>query len=327
MKSKSLRVEGIKEPLRLDSWLARNLQGFTRSRLKGLINDGYVLLDQRRVKPSHRVSPGELVTITVPPPQRCTLQPEEGGLDIIYEDEHLLVINKPPKLAVHPGGGVDHGTLVNLLLHHCKKLSGIGGVEKPGIVHRLDKDTTGVMVVAKDDLTHLELSAQFKRRSVRKEYRAIVWGEMEDEKGVIELPIGRSRKDRKKMAVRELGGRDAVTSYQLLEKYGLCSYLMIKLGTGRTHQIRVHLSHLGHPLLGDPKYGGRGKMLGKIPPSQREVAKRLLEIMPRQALHASLLGLHHPVTGKYLEFTSQLWGDMARALELLCFSAKVGGGG
>lgn len=317
LKRKTIKVEGVGEPLRLDSWLARTLQGLSRSRLKGLINDGFVLLNNKKVKPSHKVSSGELVTITIPPPQRSTLQPEEGALDVLYEDEHLLVLNKPPGLAVHPGGGVSQGTLVNLLLHHCRELSGIGGVEKPGIVHRLDKDTTGVMVVAKDDLTHLGLSSQLQRREVKKEYLALVWGEMGKREGVIELPIGRSRKDRKRMAIRELGGREAVTSYKVLENFGLCSYLALRLGTGRTHQIRVHLSHLSHPLVGDPKYGGRMKMLGKIPLSQRDLAKRLLELLPRQALHAYLLGFVHPISRKYKEFSSPLCDDMSEALRLL----------
>jgi len=317
LKVKTIRIEGIGEPLRLDVWLAKNMPWLSRSRLQGLINEGFVLLNDEKVKPNHKISSGELVSITIPPPERSTLQPEEGPLDLLYEDEHLLVINKPAGLAVHPGGGVRGGTLVNLLLHHCRELSGIGGVEKPGIVHRLDKDTTGVMVVAKDDWTHLGLSSQFQERKVKKEYLALVWGEMGRRAGVIELPIGRSRRDRKKMAVRELGGRAAVTSYKVLEDFGLCTYLAVRLGTGRTHQIRVHLSHLGHPLVGDPKYGGRRKMLGKLSPSQRDLAKRLLELLPRQALHAHLLGFVHPISRKYLEFSSPLGGDMAQALELL----------
>ncbi len=317
LKSKTLRVEGAEGPLRLDLWLANTLEGLTRSRLKGLIANGFVLLNDRKVKPSHKVSPGELVTITIPPRQKPTLLPEEGPLEVLYEDEHLLVVNKPPGLTVHPGGSVNAGTLVNILLHHCNELSGIGGEEKPGIVHRLDKNTTGVMVVAKDDLTHLGLSLQWQKREVRKEYLAIVWGAMEGQKGVIELPIGRSPKNRKKMAVRELGGKEAVTSYQVLEEFGLCSYLLLRLGTGRTHQIRVHLSHLGHPLIGDPKYGGRRKILGRLPPTQRELARRLLEVIPRQALHAHLLGFVHPISQKYLEFSAPLWEDMAEVLGLL----------
>ncbi len=317
LKVKTVKIEGIGEPLRLDVWLVKNMQGLSRSRLQGLVNEGFILLNNKKVKPNHRVSSGELVTITIPSPERSTLQPEEGPLNVLYEDEHLLVINKPPGLAVHPGGGVRQGTLVNLLLHHCRELSGIGGIEKPGIVHRLDKDTTGVMVVAKDDWTHLELSSQFQRREVKKEYLALVWGELGGGEGVIELPIGRSRKDRKKMAVRELGGREALTRYKVLEDFGLCSYLAVRLGTGRTHQIRVHLSHISHPIVGDPKYGGRRKMLGKLPPSQRDMARMLLELLPRQALHAHHLGFVHPISREYLEFSSPLWGDMAKALELL----------
>lgn len=317
MKRKTLKVEGIDEPLRLDLWLTKKLKGLTRSRLKHLIEDGFVLLNDQEVKASHKVSSGDLVTIIFPPPQRSALQPKEGPIEILYENGHLLVVNKPPGLAVHPGEGVSQVTLVNLLLHHCGKLSGIGGVGKPGIVHRLDKDTTGVMVVAKDDLTHVGLSTQLKKREVEREYLAIVWGKMERQKGMIDLPLGRSPKDRRKMAVKGIGGREALTSYQVLERFGLCSYLTLRLGTGRTHQIRVHLSHLGHPLVGDPKYGGRSKMLGKLPPSQRDLAIRLLELIPRQALHAHLLGFVHPISGKYLKFSTPLWEDMAGVLRLL----------
>jgi 23S rRNA pseudouridine1911/1915/1917 synthase len=249
-------------------------------------------------------------------------EPEDIPLDIFFEDEHLLVVNKPAGMMVHPASGIYTGTLVNALRHHSKGLSAVGGEQRAGIVHRLDKDTTGLLMVAKTDQAHRRLAEQLARRTVRREYRAIVWGQFPADDGSIDSPIGRSRGDRKKMAVRLVEGRKAVTHYHIEEEFGICSYLALKLETGRTHQIRVHLAHLGHPVLGDPKYGGRRKKLSGLSSPAREVGQELLKVMGRQALHAKLLGFTHPATETFMQFESDLPADMEQALEVLRTGAK-----
>lgn len=235
-------------------------------------------------------------------------------MDVVYEDSDLLVVNKKAGMVVHPAAGNFSHTLVNALLFHCKDLSGINGVLRPGIVHRLDKNTSGLLVVAKNDSAHLSLAEQIKNRTLLREYTAIVWGHMPTEEGIIEAPIGRALKDRKKMAVTRVKGRESLTQYKVLEKYIICDLLSLRLKTGRTHQIRVHLSYLNHPVLGDPEYGGRQKWLKGIFDQERPLAQKLLGLIDRQALHAKKIGFVHPRTKEYQEFDSPLPEDMENVL-------------
>jgi 23S rRNA pseudouridine1911/1915/1917 synthase len=302
---------------RIDLFLSQENFGLSRAFTKRLISDQNVLVDGRPTKSSYKIKGGERIQIEVPPPQRPSLEPEDIPLDIISEDSDLLVINKKAGMVVHPAAGNYSHTLVNALLFHCKDLSGINGVLRPGIVHRLDKNTSGLMVVAKNDLAHLSLAEQIKNRTLLREYVAIICGHMPSEEGTIEAPIGRAIKDRKKMAVTRLKGRESLTQYKVLERFNLCDLLSIRLKTGRTHQIRVHLSYLNHPVLGDPEYGGRQKWIKGIFDRERTVAQKLLSTIDRQALHARKLGFVHPRDGKYKEFDSNLPEDMEAVLGLL----------
>ncbi len=243
--------------------------------------------------------------LTIPHPKPSPIEPENILLDIVYEDDSVIVVNKQAGMVVHPAAGNYSGTMVNALLYHCKNLSGIGGVERPGIVHRLDKDTSGLLMVAKDDLSHQGLSKQLKERTIVRRYTAIVRGILKREDGKIETDIGRHMVDRKRMSVTTKKGRRAVTEFRVIEKFKDHTLLNLKLKTGRTHQIRVHLSHIGHPVLGDKVYGGN-KKYGKL-------------IIPvnRQVLHAHLLGFVHPKTGIYMEFEAPLPADIESILEVL----------
>jgi len=296
---------------RVDRFLAEQGLGCSRSYLQKLIAGEHVTVNGVRPKVSYMIRPGDQILVSLPEPVPMHLDPEDIPLDIFFEDEHLLVLNKPAGLVVHPAAGHRTGTLVHALLHHCDNLSGIGGVLKPGIVHRLDKDTSGLLVVAKDDATHRELSRQFGKRTIVRTYFALVWGTPKTPEGRIEAPIGRSATDRKKMAVSENGkGRYAATRYEVTEQFDFLSMLSLHLETGRTHQIRVHMSHIGHPVFGDSKYSGREKHLKGIAPEFRIEARGLLKQMPRQALHAATLGFVHPKTGASMEFSSEMPEDM-----------------
>lgn len=276
------------ENLRLDKYLASKLEGMTRTQIQSLIEDGNILVNGKAAKASYTVKNGDAVRVIIPEAEPCEIKPENIPLDIYYEDSDLLVINKPAGMVVHPAAGNYSGTLVNALLYHCGDLSGINGILRPGIVHRLDKDTSGLLVACKNDFTHRVLSKDFANRKVTRRYHALVHGVIEHNLGRIDAPIGRSPLDRKLMAVVE-GGRRAVTNFQVLERFPENTYLELALETGRTHQIRVHLKYIGYPVVGDPQYG-----LKK-------------EILPTgQLLHAKTLGFTHPRTGKYLEWTSPL---------------------
>jgi len=292
---------------RLDSFLAAELPGeaLSRSRIKELIEGGAVLVNGAPVKVAFRVREGDTVTVAVPESRKSELQPEEVDFPVLFEDEDLVVIAKPPGLVVHPGCGHHSGTLVHGLLFHCEDLAGIGGEERPGIVHRLDKDTSGVMVVAKTDLAHQSLVEQFKDRRVGKIYRAIVNGRPVAESGRIDRPIGRHPVQRRKMAVSEQGRR-AVTNWRVLERFSPdFAYLELELETGRTHQIRVHLASLGYPVSGDELYG-------------RQDRKRLDDLgVARQCLHSFRISFSHPRTGEALSFTAPLWPDMEQVLARL----------
>jgi len=303
---------------RLDSYLAAQELDLTRSRIQGLIDSGKILVNGSPAKPSHKVKPGEIIKIEIPPPKKSPILPEDIPLDIVYEDQDLLVINKPAGMVTHPASGNYSGTLVNALLYHCKDLSGIGGVERPGIVHRLDKETSGLLVAAKNDFAHLSLSAQLKDKSLFREYVALVWGKMPQKQGIITAPIGRAVTDRKRMAVTAVKSKEATTEYEVKESFPWCELLQLRLKTGRTHQIRVHLAYLEHPVVGDPEYGGRSKWVGTLKNKKdRDLAEEVLSRISRQALHARKIGFIHPGTGQYLEIESRIPLDIADLLEFL----------
>ena len=316
----SFEVEPAEHGERLDLFLARRAAGLSRSRLKLLIQEGRVRVEgNRQLQPSHRLSAGDRVEIDIPEAAPAEPQPEAIPLRIFYEDEDLLVLDKPVGLVVHPAAGNWTGTLVNALIHHCGAgLSGVGGVRRPGIVHRLDKDTSGLMVVAKNDLAHAGLAAQFadhgRSGGLRREYTALVWGTPHPRAGQIDAPLDRDPRNRQKQAVARAGGRRAVTHYGVEERFaaGAVSSLRLQLETGRTHQIRVHMAHIGHPLLGDPTYGAG--FLTKAATLPDDLA-RLVRALGRQALHAGLLGFAHPRTGEALEFSSGPPRDLAFLIE------------
>lgn len=282
---------------RLDKFLTERLSNeFSRTSIQRLVANNNVLVNGSPVKNHHKISPGETVEVSIPEPVQSSVPPENIPLDIVYKDDHLLVVNKPAGLVVHPAPGNYSGTLVNALIWHCKTLSGIGGVLKPGIVHRLDKGTSGLLVVAKTDQAHRDLAKQFKAKTTTRVYTALVKGVVELDNDIIELPIARHIRDRKKMAV-DFGqtAKNAVTRYRVVERLKGHTLIELFLGTGRTHQIRVHMAYIGHPIVGDEKYGSKAGM-------------------SRPALHAKVLGFVHPVTKKYMEFTSELPDDIKEAV-------------
>lgn len=305
---------------RLDRVLAAHLPELSRTRLKALILEGAVTAGGRAVDdPGYKVKTGEVFTIAVPPPEPAEPEGENIPLSILYEDDQVIVIDKPAGLVVHPAAGHQTGTLVNALIAHCgESLSGIGGVMRPGIVHRLDKDTSGVMVVAKTDKAHKSLSEQFadhgRTGDLERGYLAFVWGAPDRPRGTIDAPIDRHPHNREKMAVRQ-GGRDAITHWEVRERYAgadgkpVASLIECRLETGRTHQIRVHLAHIGHPILGDETYatGFRTKAV-RLP----KAAQAALQALGRQALHAYFLAFQHPVSGKVQQFQSELPVPLAR---------------
>ena len=297
---------------RLDRLLADHVPALSRSRLKNLIETGRVSIGGATItEPGYRVKPGQAVTLVIPPPVDETPQAQAIPLQVAYEDEHLIVVDKPAGLVVHPAPGNPDRTLVNALLAHCgASLSGIGGVRRPGIVHRLDKDTSGLMVAAKHDAAHRGLSEQFATRRLSRTYQAVVWGVPRPGAGRIEGAIGRDPRNRKRMAVRESGGKAAVTHYRVLKPLGpLWSLVECRLETGRTHQIRVHMAHRGHPLVGDALYGGARRR------GLDERWQKTLALCPRQALHAAALRFVHPVSGAALAFESPLPADMHALIE------------
>jgi 23S rRNA pseudouridine1911/1915/1917 synthase len=324
---------------RLDRLLARRVSELSRSRLKALIEAGMVEIDEHTIRdPSHRVNSGTEIMLDVPPPRAARPEPEPIPLNIVYEDKDIIVIDKPPNLVVHPAAGHWSGTLVNALIAHCgDSLSGIGGERRPGIVHRLDKDTTGLLIVAKNDAAHRALAAQFADHgrsggAFERSYLAFVWGAPERPHGTIDRAIDRDPRARDRMAVRE-GGRDAATQWEMLERYGqnpsksaskegksgrkaakgaggaVASLLACRLETGRTHQIRVHLASIGHPLMGDKVYGAGFRTKSALLPPKAQAA---LAALGRQALHSHILRVSHPSSGEILEFRSELPPDLAR---------------
>lgn len=298
---------------RLDAFLASQFADFSRNRLKDLILSGAVAIDGSVVgEPKYRVKPAESITVAAPPPVDAEPEGQDIALTILYEDDDLIVIDKPAGLVVHPAPGNEDGTLVNALIHHCgDSLRGIGGVKRPGIVHRLDKDTSGVMVAAKTEVAHNGLSAQFadhgRTGPLERAYFAFVWGEPQPFRGTIDTRIGRDSANRLKQAVLKAGGRQAITHYKTVERFGTdewrVSLVRCELETGRTHQIRVHLAHIGHPLIGDTLYGaGYATKVNRLPLELQP----LVRAVGRQALHAALLGFAHPITGETLRFEARL---------------------
>ncbi len=288
---------------RIDKWLTQATElDYSRTQIQKWISDGALIVNGKRVKSNHRMHAGEHVVLTVPVAPEFELQAEPMSLEIIYEDEDVLIVNKPRGLVVHPAPGHGTGTLVNGLLHHCRTLSGVNGTFRPGIVHRIDKDTTGLLMVAKNDLAHRSLSEQLKEHSVTRRYYALVHGYVSAQKGKIDAPIGRDPKDRQSMKVTDRHAKDAITHFDTLDRIGDFSWLRLQLETGRTHQIRVHMKFIGHPLVGDPKYGPMGTRAHGI---------------DGQALHAAVLGFTHPRTGERLQFEAPLPNDLRELLERL----------
>lgn len=276
---------------RIDKFLSENIPDKSRSFIASLIEDGEVIVNNRKTTKSYKVSQGDEVQVAFSDATELEAIPQDIPLDVIYEDEDIIVVNKPKGMVVHPAAGNPDGTLVNALLHHCKgQLSGINGVLRPGIVHRIDKNTSGLLVVAKSDRAHASLSEQIKEHSMTREYRAVIYGHLKETEGTVDAPIGRSTVDRKRMCVTDKNSKNAVTHYTVLEEFRDFSYISCKLETGRTHQIRVHMSYIGHPLAGDDVYG----------------PKKVITELSGQCLHAIRLGFVHPVTGEYMEFSSQL---------------------
>jgi 23S rRNA pseudouridine1911/1915/1917 synthase len=296
-------VTAGESPKRLDHFLANREPYYSRTALQRLIEDGHITVDEQMVKPSHKVKPGERILLVVPRPEPLDIQPEPIPLHILHEDEVLLVLNKPAGLVVHPAPGHWTGTMVNALLHHMQSgeghLSSIGGRERPGLVHRLDKETTGVLVVAKTDHAHQHLSAQFKSHTISRLYEAFVWRSPKTREGRIELAIGRDTKDRKTFSARTTRPKESLTTYKILERFGnVATHVALTPGTGRTHQLRVHLKAIDCPILGDQTYGG----------------KKVMEIggidIPRVMLHAKVLGFVHPLTERSMMFSAPLPEDM-----------------
>ena len=288
--------------VRIDRYLSEKVEEMSRSYLQKLLKDDRIHVNNGQIKSNYKVQSGDHIVVDIPEPEVLDILPEDIPLDILYEDEDVLVVNKPKGMVVHPSAGHISGTLVNAVLYHCEgKLSGINGVMRPGIVHRIDKDTTGALLVCKNDSAHKDLAEQLKEHSIRRRYRAVVAGNIKEDEGTVEGPIGRHPTDRKKMAINHKNGKEAITHYRVLERFGNYTYIECRLETGRTHQIRVHMTSIGHPLLGDEVYGS-----GKNPFH-----------LQGQTLHAMILGFVHPRTGEYMEFTAPLPDYFVKLLEKL----------
>ena len=292
---------------RLDVFVTSREEQMSRSFVQKLIGDGAVTVNQLTVQANYRVKVGDAVAVSAPPPVQLRVCPESIPLDIYYEDSDVVVVNKPRGMVVHPAGGNYTGTLVNALLEHCRDLSGINGVLRPGIVHRIDKDTSGLLMVAKNDLAHEHLAHQLKEHTVQRGYVALTHGAPDGERGVVDAPIGRDPRDRQKMAVTSRNGKQAVTHYRVLDRVGNYSFIELRLETGRTHQIRVHMAYIGCPLVGDTRYGPAKPHLG----------------LTGQFLHAYKLGFVHPRSGNVLEFTAPLPAELGVILHKLGIKGGV----
>lgn len=312
-------VDKGQEVVRIDKFLMNRLPNISRTKLQEAAKNGYVKVNGIPVKPNHKAKPEEVVTLNYPYPVRETeLVPENIPLDFVYEDDYLAVINKPMDMVVHPGYGNFEGTIANALIYHFQNLPKRDDFEgRPGIVHRLDKNTTGLMVVAKTEKALVDLSKQFFDKTTERKYWALVWGDVEGEGGRIEGNIGRSLKNRKLMTVFPEGeyGKEAVTNYKVIKRYGYTTLVQCELETGRTHQIRAHMKHIGHTLFNDADYGGDVVLKGTTYTKYKQFVHNCYKILPRQALHAKTLGFTHPYTGKFMQFESDLPEDMEQVLE------------
>jgi 23S rRNA pseudouridine1911/1915/1917 synthase len=321
MNSRETRIVLEATPLaagrRLDAWLAEQVEGLSRSRIHDLILSGAALVDGHAAKPKHKVAAGERIEIEIPPPEDAVPEPEAIALDVVFEDESLIVINKAAGMVVHPAPGHSSGTLVNALLHHCQDLSGIGGVRRPGIVHRLDQDTSGLLVAAKNDAAHQALSGAMARRDISREYLAVVMGAPKHSSGTVDAPVGRSRTERVKMAIDPKRGRAAVTHWEV-DRWGLgLTALKVRLETGRTHQIRVHLASIGIPVAGDRVYGWTAKREKESIPHEASRLIQALSRVDRQQLHAARLSFPHPSNGELMEFSAPCPEDMQALLDAI----------
>ena len=301
------KVAGSGSGMRIDTFLSLQDVFVSRSQANRVIHEGHVWVNDSKIKAGHRLREGDTVVYLRQKPKAYDVLPEDIPINIVYEDKSVLVVDKPAGMVVHPAAGNYQGTLVNALMFYCKDLSGIGGVLRPGIVHRLDKWTSGLMVAAKSDEAHIELARQFKNHLIKKLYKALVYGNVKLDEGIIDSPVGRHPVDRKKMSTKNRTGKQAVTRWKVIEWYGVVTLLDIELETGRTHQIRVHLNSLGYPIVGDNVYGS-SKRISAI---NDVVLLAKLRAMKRQALHSSRIGFFHPINNEYMEFLSPLPDDMA----------------
>ena len=320
IKEKKYRFEAPegKKKERIDTFLTNAIENATRSKVQKLIDAGLVTVNSKVIKANYQVKPLDIIEAVQPiSPRPEDVEPENIPLNVIYEDEYLIVVNKPAGMVAHPAYANYTGTLVNALLHHSKSLSNVNEPERPGIVHRLDKETSGLLVVAKDDFTHAMLAEQFSKHSAEREYHAICWGRFEKNEGKIETFITRSKKDRKIFTVSKSEGKKAITLYKVVEEFEFATHLKLNLKTGRTHQIRVHLSSIGKPVFGDPAYGGRTVRYGSSLPKIKIRIHNLLELMPRQALHAKTLGFVHPHKKEFMRFDSELPDDIKELIKEL----------
>lgn len=306
------------ELLRIDKFLMDRIPNTTRNKLQSALSEGHILVNKKPVKANYRVKPLDDITVELPyPPQEIELIPEDIPLNILYEDDDVIVLNKDAGLVVHPGYGNHTGTLVNGLIYHFKNLPETSMANRPGLVHRLDKNTTGVMVIAKTEHALSHLGKQFFDRTIERRYQALVWGDFEEEDGTVVGNVGRSLQNRKVMSVFTDGefGKHAVTHYKVLKRFGYVTLVECKLETGRTHQIRVHMQHIKHPLFNDEDYGGDRILKGTSFTKYKQFINNCFEILPRQALHAKSLGFEHPATGEWLHFETDLPEDMTKLLE------------
>ncbi|MDT2170349.1 RluA family pseudouridine synthase [Paenibacillus larvae] len=308
MKNEHIELDGFEDWIageehageRIDKFVSECLDGVSRTQIQQWIKEGHISVNEKQVKPNYKLAEGDRIKLNIPDPEQVDIRPEPIPLDIYYEDKDVIVVNKPRGMVVHPAPGHSSGTLVNALMYHCKDLSGINGEMRPGIVHRIDKDTSGLIMAAKHDKAHASLADQLKEHSVTRKYLALVQGNLAHEQGTVEAPIGRDPKDRKLYTVMEKNSKEAVTHFVVMERFGDYTLTELKLETGRTHQIRVHMKFIGHPLVGDPAYGKSKK-----------------EWIRGQALHAAVLGFKHPMTREYLEFEAPLPEDMKQLIHSL----------
>ncbi len=304
--------------LRLDKFLSEVSElNLSRSRVQKLILDELILINDKVANKKHKVATGDKIVVSIPPVEKSEIVGEDIPLEIVFEDDYLAVINKPAGMVTHPGAGNYTGTLVNAIIYHFDHLPESSPVDRPGIVHRLDKNTSGLLLVAKTDEILQKLQEAIQKREVKRIYTALVCGHMQEDEGEVDLPIGRSIKDRKKMIVTNYNSREAQTGYKLKERFRSYDLLELQLKTGRTHQIRVHLSHIGHPVFGDPDYGGRAKWHKGMFGPERPLSKKLLEMYDRQALHAARLEFVHPKSGEEMKFETELPDDFKTVLDIL----------